>query len=75
MSTKSHFDKELKILKNNCDGKLIIEDFLPEFENIIKKFSKQGHSGGSGALYAQSLSGQFQKIYYYEEKKRIKKRN
>lgn len=57
-----HFERELKILHDNLDtsenedNKLVIEDFIPEIRSIIRKFSKQGHSGSSAPYYAAVLS-------------------
>jgi len=67
MKKLKYFENELKILrKNNPDSELVIEDFIPEIKSIIEKFSKQGHSGMSAGMYANTLSSSIKKILLYE---------
>ena len=67
MSKKlEYFENELKILRKNSDGDLVIDDFIPEIKSIIEKFSKQGHSGMSASMYANVLSSTIKKILLYE---------
>jgi len=53
-----HFERELDIMHENLElgDNLLIEDFIPIIKKIIKKFSKQGHSGGSAPYASGALS-------------------
>ena len=64
---KKHFDRELKIMKDNLKkgDSLAIKDFIPDIESIIEKFSKQGHSGGSAPFYAGALSSVIKKTLLF----------
>lgn len=54
-----HFERELKILHKSLkseDGNLLIEPYIKDIKRIIRKFGRQGHSGGSAPYGAGSLS-------------------
>jgi len=53
-----HFEKELKILRENNDSKeeLIVDKFENAIREILKVNSNQGHSGFSAHFYASYLS-------------------
>ena len=63
MFTKSnymkHFERELEILHNSLkpeDGNLLINPFIKDIKRIIRKFGREGHSGGSAPYGAGALS-------------------
>lgn len=65
---KKHFEKELKILESSLkEGEsLIISDFVDDIYNIIDKFEKQGHSGGSAPYSAEVLSSTIKRILTWQ---------
>lgn len=61
-----HFNRELEILRKNSEEELIIEDFIPEIDSIIEKFSKQGHSGMSASFYSKILGSTIEKLLMFD---------
>jgi hypothetical protein len=67
MTLKEHFRTELEILKKQNKGEeLIITDFVEDIYNIIDKFSKQGHSGGSAPYYSHTISETIKNVLSYK---------
>jgi len=61
-----HFNRELEILRKNATSELVIEDFIPEINSIIEKFSKQEHSGMSASYYSQTIGSTIQKLLMFD---------
>jgi hypothetical protein len=54
-----HFERELKILQDSLkpeDGNLLINPYIKDIKRIIRKFGREGHSGGSAPYGAGALS-------------------